>query len=90
LLVDLALLERCVLGSVAIRVTVGKSDEMFSLVWDMLRDIGEETEYVEKLKVADRDASQITAGRRWETPAVAFLPTTYDRTRLRDANDPCK
>jgi len=61
---------------------------MFSLVWDVLREFREEIERVENLKVAAGAASQITAGWRWEAPAVALLRTIHDRTRLRDANDP--
>ena len=35
----------------AIRVPAKISDEMFSLVWDVLREFGEEIERVETLKV---------------------------------------
>ena len=45
-------------------------------------------ERVENLKVATNAASQITTGGRWEAPTVALLRTIYDRSRLRDANDP--
>jgi len=59
-----------------------------SLVWNVLRKFGEDIKRVENLKVATSTASQITAGGRWEAPTVALLRTIYDRTRLRDANDP--
>ena len=86
--VDLHFVARRLLGadaSATIRVPAEKSDEMFSLVWNVLREFREEIEQVENLKVAAGAASQITAGRRSEAPAVALLRTIYDRTRIKMA-----
>ena len=85
--VDLHFARRRLLGvhsSAAIRIPSEISDEMFSLVWDVLREFREEIERVENLKVA------AGVGKRRQSPFCARYTTEPDsvtRTILAKLNE---